>query len=621
MSGPIPTTATDTRPDRQHRIRASTAPQAHSSSYPCRVPSTAQCSERRARTLNHTTKRQGAHSTCTNQTATGPISDSTCTPQPSLPRWKNLHLCILFLVSSALLSTDVHFFGLSLVSAEPLSDSTAAAAEPLVRRSRLYEPPEGATLYLPASGSRDSTSPPPVSPATGIEGGLMSFTSKAKVNPGKNSTTGNGASKTPTNIISVPLQDLNADTVDRCFDPLNFPKFYVVVYASIGTIAFGTPAQNFTMVFDSGSSDMWVPSQACSTPVCLTLMRFNHTASSTYHVEAKPLDVKYGDGSHVSGTTGVDRMLISGNTIANQSFGMATVDDSTIAKKGVEGVVGLGFGRVANVKGFTTVVETMLARKMIVQPIVSIWLGRQRMGGANEGSGGAVIFGGVDTTKYVGNFTWAPITDKNAWKIRFDAVSLAGKNLDLSGDALIDSGTSLIIVPAKVASYYHGLIPGALEVPQVGWILPCNTSIGDLNFTIGGQQFKVPAEEQVVLFRIPGYAEYCKSAVEASAYADTEWILGASFLKNVYSVFDYRSLAVGFAHPSNIYNSLANVTLLPNLSNLPHGQGNGSNGTQGGGDGSTGGQSSSAQSLFALQSVLYTCMATAVAALVSTGLC
>ena len=44
-------------------------------------------------------------------------------------------------------------------------------------------------------------------------------------------------------------------------------------------------------------------------------------------------------------------MLISGNTIANQSFGMATVDDSTIAKKGVEGVVGLGFGRVANVKG------------------------------------------------------------------------------------------------------------------------------------------------------------------------------------------------------------------------------------------------------------------------------
>lgn len=81
---------------------------------------------------------------------------------------------------------------------------------------------------------------------------------------------------------------------------------------------------------------------------------------------------------------------------------------------------------------------------MLTQPIVSIWLGRQRVGGSNAGSGGAVIFGGVDTTKYVGNFTWTPITDKNAWKIRFQAVSIDGKDLGLSGNALIDSGTKCI---------------------------------------------------------------------------------------------------------------------------------------------------------------------------------
>ena len=51
----------------------------------------------------------------------------------------------------------------------------------------------------------------------------------------------------------------------------------------------------------------------------------------------------------------------------------------------------------------------------------------------------------------------------------------------------------------------------------MGWILPCNTSVGDLNFTIAGQQFRVPAEELVVLFRIPGYAEYCKSAIDVSS--------------------------------------------------------------------------------------------------------
>lgn len=114
--------------------------------------------------------------------------------------------------------------------------------------------------------------------------------------------------------------------------------------------------------------------------------------------------------------------------------------------------------------GYSTVVETMLSKKMLAQPIVSIWLGRQRVGGSTEGSGGAIIFGGVDTTKYVGNFTWVPVSDRNAWKIPFQEVSIAGKSLGLSGNALIDSGTSLIVVPAKAASTFHDHIPGAIDV-------------------------------------------------------------------------------------------------------------------------------------------------------------
>ncbi|KAF9582610.1 hypothetical protein BGW38_010982, partial [Lunasporangiospora selenospora] len=211
----------------------------------------------------------------------------------------------------------------------------------------------------------------------------------------------------------------------------------------------------------------------------MSLIRYNHSASTTYQSEGKPFKAKYGDGSFVSGTTAVDRVVMSGVGIGNSSFGMVAVDDSTIAKRGVEGVVGLGFGRAANVKG-------------------------------------AIIFGGVDRTKYVGNFTWTPITDKNSWRIHFEAVSLGGNDLGLSGDALVDSGTSMIVVPSKVATIFHGFIPGAIEAPQVGWILPCNTSSGDLNFTISGQQFRVPSEELVVLIRIPGYAEYCKSAIDVA---------------------------------------------------------------------------------------------------------
>lgn len=40
---------------------------------------------------------------------------------------------------------------------------------------------------------------------------------------------------------------------------------------------------------------------------------------------------------------------------------MASVDDTTIAKKGVDGVVGIGFGRAATVKGDAKQISVLLA--------------------------------------------------------------------------------------------------------------------------------------------------------------------------------------------------------------------------------------------------------------------
>ncbi|KAG0261615.1 hypothetical protein DFQ27_002880 [Actinomortierella ambigua] len=463
--------------------------------------------------------------------------------------------------------------------------ATAAAAEnsdvvSLDRRSRLWIPPEGAEPYSvpihPITVPTDLQRSPPSfssSPPAALDNGSLSgsppsssssiplshFSSKAAAPPSTNSTkggsgSGRGAPKNSTTaptIISVPLQNLNADTV------------------YIGSVGIGTPAQNFSIVLDTGSSDFWVPSMACTTTVCVGLNRFNTNRSSTYQEEGKVLDAKYGDGSYVSGSTGIDTVILSRTKIANQSLGLAAVDETSVARKGVEGVLGLNVGRAASVKGYVSLVENLISRKVLSQPIVSVWMGRQRLGGTVEGSGGAFIIGGVDTTKYVGNFSWSPTVDKNAWKIRMQGMSLAGQDLNMQADVLVDTGTSLIIVPAEAAAAFHGRIPQAQNIPQVGWIIPCNTTAGDLNFTLGGQTFRVPQEELIVLFRIPGYQDYCKSAIDVSPTGPpTEWILGNAFLKNVYTVFDFRGRTIGFAQPSNMYNSLTNITLLPNLSGL-----------------------------------------------------
>ena len=67
----------------------------------------------------------------------------------------------------------------------------------------------------------------------------------------------------------------------------------------------GTPPQTFTVIPDTGSSNLWVYSKQCGKYVCTKHNQFDHDSSTTYESDGSAFDISYGSGS-VDGTVSYD---------------------------------------------------------------------------------------------------------------------------------------------------------------------------------------------------------------------------------------------------------------------------------------------------------------------------
>lgn len=314
-------------------------------------------------------------------------------------------------------------------------------------------------------------------------------------------------------------------------------------------VQIGSNNDKYSMLVDSGSADTWVTGTGCKNCGGSNRKKLSKSNSNSLKMQGKQYKISYGTGS-VTVNKASDSMTIAGMKLKNFEFGVATHESSQFGGKNIpfDGLLGLG-GSSLSTTGQDTPIDALFKSNQVDQPIVGYRLGRV----ADGNNKGQITFGAVDNSQVSGGLHQFDNQNKNGyWEVKMDSVKVGGKSITgSSSTATLDTGTSLIVAPQDAADAIHNAIDGAKSDGQGGYTLPCTTNT-ELSFTFSGQTFKMDSRDLLFSPSDSGNLKgTCVSAVSAGDNKGGGWLLGASFLKNVYFATNSKTNQVGMGKLSH----------------------------------------------------------------------
>ena len=308
------------------------------------------------------------------------------------------------------------------------------------------------------------------------------------------------------------------------------------------------------MIFDTGSSNLWVPSKKCkfTNIACLLHNKYDSTKSTTYLKNDTSFEIRYGTGS-MTGFLSTDTVNIADLQVVNQTFAEAVSEPGLVfVMAKFDGILGLGFNNIS-VDNVPVVFENMIKQGLVQQPVFSFYLNRNPSGKV----GGEIIFGGSDPNYYQGDFTYAPLIRLGYWQFQLHGIvienqsnnKIVGHVCESGCEAIADTGTSLIAGPKDQVDHLNKAI-GATGPVKGLYIIQCNSTstLPNIIFQIQGKQFPLTPDQYI--FR---QSSFCISSF--IGFDLPLWILGDVFIGNYYTEFDYGNKRVGFA-PTKFTNTI-----------------------------------------------------------------
>ncbi|KAJ7162217.1 aspartyl protease [Mycena filopes] len=335
-----------------------------------------------------------------------------------------------------------------------------------------------------------------------------------------------------------------------------------------GTVNIGTPPQSFNVILDTGSSDLWVADSSCrncdpTTPV------FKPDSSSSFSQKStQATQISYGSGA-VAGFISSESVSMGNFSLKSQGFLSVEQTTSNLLSGSVSGIMGLAFAGISSTQT-QPFWQGLIQGSQLDEPLMAFWLTRFR-GADNvkeEEPGGSFTLGGTNSSLYQGDIEFINMSGPSStfWLLSVSGVTVQGQNIPVAtGDAAlaaIDTGTTLIGGPTEDVNAIWAAVPGATKIGPTmpGYFqFPCTTTI-KISIAFGGKLWPIdpsdmnlgPGQGTARSQCLGGIFDLTLgSSIEANSGNPT-WVVGDTFLKNVYSVYRQNPPSVGFAQLSDL---------------------------------------------------------------------
>lgn len=307
----------------------------------------------------------------------------------------------------------------------------------------------------------------------------------------------------------------------------------------------GTPPQTFKVIYDTGSSNLWLPNKK---PFLSSKDLYDHSKSSTYKANGTKFAIQYGSGP-VSGYYSADTMTIGDTAVPDYTF--AEVNDT----KGLglayrmgkfDGILGMGWDDIS-VDGVETPLRALVNSGNLEKNEFAFFLG-------SGGADGELVVGGVDPNHYTGDFATVDVIDTvpgkvGYWALAMDDVKINSNSVTTAKKAIVDSGTSLLAVPTdemkKIAELTGA--KSVLPIPPFNkeYTINCTADAPDIDIVIGGNTYTLTKEDYIL--NESGQCLLGFTGLDVPAPAGPLWILGDVFMRAHYVKFDVDNKQLGFA--------------------------------------------------------------------------